>query len=102
MKNIQSVTFALDIVHWLSDDDHAFRNIPKKIKQLAENHYPLQYVIDPTNVDDDCFHLTFNNVPKTFVTYVLMAYPGITVAEQIEYCNIHPEALHLFDFGDDN
>ena len=98
MKNFRSITFCFDYSQWLTDD-YVHDTMPIRMKEWADAIYPHRYTFVPT-WHDDGFYLTFTNVPKSFVTWSLLAHPSITIIEQLEFAPIHPDVLPLFDFGD--
>ena len=99
MKNFRSVTFCFNYSRWLPNGfGHGV--LPIQIKEWADRVYPYRYTVNP-EWQDDGFHVTFTNVPRSFVTWTLLSESSTTVIEEVEFAPIHPDVLPLFDFGDD-
>mgnify|MGYP003342237743 CR=1 FL=1 len=98
MKNFQSATFSLGLSAWIENNYIWNRGVPKLIQEWANRYFPNQWecVLDEAN---SVWSVTFKNIPKSSITMLLLTGSDLTLAETVEY-KIHPEAVKLFDFGD--
>jgi|694.fasta_scaffold17526_1 hypothetical protein len=77
-------------------------NTPPKIKQWADINIPNNYTIDWYDGEDHdiVFNLTAKNVSEKIVSFAVLSLQGMKLLETENY-ETHPDAKHLFDFGDD-